>query len=118
MPSLCVLMNKKYHTDYVLIPGIASLAVIVASSLLAVSPFPPQALAQGSQMTNATDLMTNQTSSSNSLLASVVNITRNAGDEATSTAAEYVLNATPVNKSMNMTNVTIVNNNNNNETGQ
>jgi hypothetical protein len=111
-------MKQKYHTDYVHISGIASLAVIVASSLLAVSPFPQQALAQVSQMTNATDLMTNQTSSGNSLLASVLNITRNAGDQATSTAAEYVLNATPVNKSMNMTNVTIVSNNNNNETGQ
>jgi len=114
-------MNKKYHTDYVHISGIASLAVIVASSLLAVSPFPQQALAQGSQMTNATDLMTNQTSGgSNALLDSVLNISRTAGDNAVSTAAEYVLNATPANKSMNMTNITIVNNNNNNnnETGQ
>jgi hypothetical protein len=65
-------------------------------------------------MTNATELITNQ-SSSNSLLDSVLNITRTAGDNATSTAAEYVLNATPSNNSMNMTNITIVNNNN--ETG-
>lgn len=116
MRSLCVLMNKNYHADSIHIIGIASLAVIAASSLLALSPFLQQALAQQAQTTNATDLMTNQTSGSNSLLASVLNITRNAGDKAASTAAEYVLNATPVNKSMNMTNVTIVNNNN--ETGQ
>ena len=116
MRSLCVLMNKKYHADSIHISGIASLAVFAASSLLALSPFLQQSLAQETQMTNATDLMTNQTSGSNSLLASVLNITRNAGDEATSTAAEYVLNATPGNNSMNMTNVTIVNNNN--ETGQ
>jgi copper(I)-binding protein len=83
---------------------------------LALSPFLQQSLAQETQMTNATDLMTNQTSGSNSLLASVLNISRTAGDNAVSTAAEYVLNATPGNNSMNMTNVTIVNNNN--ETGQ
>jgi hypothetical protein len=109
-------MIKKYHADSIHITGIASLVVIAASSLLALSPFLQQSLAQETQMTNAADLMTNQTSGSNSLLASVLNITRNAGDEATSTAAEYVLNATPGSSSMNMTNVTIVNNNN--ETGQ
>lgn len=108
-------MNKKYHTDSIYFSGIASLAVIVGSSLLAISPFLQLALAQETQMTNATELITNQ-SSSNSLLDSVLNITRTAGDNATSTAAEYVLNATPSNNSMNMTNMTIVNNNN--ETGK
>jgi hypothetical protein len=109
-------MIKKDHAVSIHITGIASLAVMAASSLLALSPFLQQSLAQETQMTNATDLMTNQTIGSNSLLASVLNITRNAGDEATSTAAEYVLNATPSNNPMNMTNVTIINNNN--ETGQ
>ena len=109
------MMNKKYHTDSIYFSGIGSLAVIVGSSLLAISPFLQLALAQETQMTNATELITNQ-SSSNSLLDSVLNITRTAGDNATSTAAEYVLNATPGSSSMNMTNVTIVNNNN--ETGQ
>ena len=111
MRSLYLLMNKKYHMDSVYFSGIASLAVIVASSLLAISPFLQQALAQETQMTNATNLMTNQ-SISNSSLDSVLNITRNAGDEATSTAAEYVVNATPSNNSTNMTNTTIVGNNN------
>lgn len=108
------MMNKKYHTDSIYFSGIGSLAVIVGSSLLAISPFLQLALAQETQMTNATELITNK-SSSNSLLDSVLNITRTAGDNATSTAAEYVLNATPSNNSMNMTNITIVNNNN--ETG-
>jgi len=110
-------MTKKYHADSVYYSGVASLAVIIASSLLAISPFIQQALAQGTQMTNATDLMANQSSAGTSpLLDSVLNITRSAGDEATSTAAEYVLNATPSNASANMTNITIVNNNN--ETSQ
>jgi hypothetical protein len=111
MRSLYLLMNKKYHTDSVYFSGIASLAVIVASSLLAISPFLQQALAQETQMTNATNLMTNQ-SISNSSLDSVLNITRTAGDNAKSTAAEFVINATPSTNSMNMTNSTIVDNNN------
>ena len=101
-------MNKKYHTDSVYFSGIASLAIIVVSSLLAVSPFLQQALAQETQTTNATNLMANQ--SSNSFLDSVLNITRTAGDDAKSTAAEYVINATPSNNSMNLTNTTIVGN--------
>ena len=60
-------------------------------------------------MTNATELMSNQTNGL-SLLSSVLNISRTAGDEATSTAAEYVLNATPTNTTIGMTNVTVSNN--------
>jgi hypothetical protein len=111
MRSLCIVMNKKYHTDSVYFSGIASLAIIVVSSLLAVSPFLQQALAQETQTTNATNLMANQ-SGSNPFLDSVLNITRTAGDDAKSTAAEYVINATPSNNSMNLTNTTIVGNSN------
>jgi hypothetical protein len=103
-------MNKKYHTDSVYFCGIASLAIIVVSSILAISPFLQQALAQETQTTNATNLVANQSSSP--FLDSVLNITRTAGDDAKSTAAEYVINATPSNNSMNLTNTTIVGNSN------
>jgi len=116
MRSLCTLMNKKYGTDSVDFPGITSLAVILALSFLAISPLlEEQASAQETQMTNATDLMATNQTSSNPIFGSVLNITRNAGDEATSTAAEYVVNATPSNNSTNMTNTTIVGNNNTNQ---
>lgn len=110
MRSLCVFMNKKYPTGYVNFSGIGFLAVIVVSSLFTISPFLQKALAQEeTPTTNATELMSNQTGLS--LLSSVLNISRTAGDEATSTAAEYVLNATPSNTTMGMTNVTVLNNN-------
>jgi hypothetical protein len=64
-------------------------------------------------MTNATELMSNQTDLS--LFSSVLNISRSAGDEATSTAAEYILNATPSNTTMGMTNVTVLNNSQTNQ---
>ena len=101
-------MNKKYQTtNDVCFSEIAFLAVIIILSLFALSPFLRQTLAQEQSLTtNATDLITNQ--SDVGLLDSVLNITRSAKDEARSTAAEYVLNATPSNNSMNMTNVTIV----------
>jgi hypothetical protein len=105
-------MNKKYPTGYVNFYGIGFLAVIVVSSLFTISPFLQKALAQEeTPMTNATELMSNQTNGL-SLFSSVLNISRTAGDEATSTAAEYVLNATPSNTTMGMTNVTVLNNNN------
>ena len=105
-------MNKKYPTGYVNFYGIGFLAVIVVSSLFTISPFLQKALAQEeTPMTNATELMSNQTGGL-SLLSSVLNISRTAGDEATSTAAEYVLNATPSNTTIGMTNVTVLNNNN------
>lgn len=111
MRSLCVFMNKKYQTEYVNFSGIGFLAVIVVSSLFTISPFLQKALAQEeTPMTNATELMSNQTDGL-SLFSSVLNISRSAGDEATSTAAEYVLNATPSNTTMGMTNVTVLNNN-------
>ena len=111
MRSLCVFMNKKYPTEYVNFSGIGFLAVIVVSSLFTISPFLQKALAQEeTPMTNATELMSNQTDGL-SLFSSVLNISRSAGDEATSTAAEYVLNATPSNTTMGMTNVTVLNNN-------
>jgi hypothetical protein len=104
-------MNKKYPTEYVNFSGIGFLAVIVVSSLFTISPFLQKALAQEeTPMTNATELMSNQTNGL-SLLSSVLNISRTAGDEATSTAAEYILNATPSNATIGMTNVTILNNN-------
>lgn len=110
MRSLCVFMNKKYTTEYLKFSGIGFLAVIVASSLFTISPFLQKALAQEeTPMTNATELMSNQTNGL-SLFSSVLNISRSAGDEATSTAAEYVLNATPSNTTMGMTNVTVLNN--------
>lgn len=110
MRSLCVFMNKKYQTEYVNFSGIGFLAVIVVSSLFTISPFLQKALAQEeTPMTNATELMSNQTNGL-SLFSSVLNISRSAGDEATSTAAEYVLNATPSNTTMGMTNVTVLNN--------
>jgi hypothetical protein len=103
-------MNKKYPTGYANFSGIGFLAVIVASSLFTISPFLQKALAQEeTPMTNATELMSNQTNGL-SLFSSVLNISRSAGDEATSTAAEYVLNATPSNTTMGMTNVTVLNN--------
>ena len=103
-------MNKKYPTGYANFSGIGFLAVIVASSLFTISPFLQKALAQEeTPMTNATELMSNQTDGL-SLFSSVLNISRSAGDEATSTAAEYVLNATPSNTTMGMTNVTVLNN--------
>ena len=113
MRSLCVCMNKKYPTGYVNFYGIGFLAVIVVSSLFTISPFlQKEALAQEeTPMTNATELMSNQTNGL-SLFSSVLNISRSAGDEATSTAAEYVVNATPSNTTMGMTNVTVLNNNN------
>lgn len=111
MRSLCVFMNKKYPTGYVNFSGIGFLAVIVVSSLFTISPFLQKALAQEeTPMTNATELMSNQTDGL-SLFSSVLNISRSAGDEATSTAAEYILNATPSNTTMGMTNVTVLNNN-------
>jgi len=111
------MMTNKYHAESVYFSRAASLAVIIASSLFAISPFLQQAMAQEIQMTNATDLTANQSSAgSNALLDSVLNITRNAGDEATSTAAQYILNATPSNNPVNMTNITIIKSNN--ETGQ
>ena len=118
MRSLCFFMNKKYPTGYVNFYGIGFLAVIVVSSLFTISPFlQKEALAQEeTPTTNATELMSNQTGLS--LLSSVLNISRTAGDEATSTAAEYVLNATPSNTTIGMTNVTVLNNNNNSQTTQ
>lgn len=111
MRSLCVFMNKKYQTEYVNFSGIGFLAVIVVSSLFTISPFLQKALAQEeTPMTNATELMSNQTNGL-SLFSSVLNISRSAGDEATRTAAEYILNATPSNTTMGMTNVTVLNNN-------
>ena len=113
MRSLCVLMTNKYHAESVYFSRAACLGVIIASSLLAISPFVQQSMAQEIQMTNATDLTANQSSTGgNALLDSVLNITRNAGDEATSTAAQYILNATPSNNPPNMTNITIINTNN------
>jgi hypothetical protein len=110
MRSLCVFMNKKYPIGYVNFSGIGFLAVIVVSSLFTISPFLQKALAQEeTPMTNATELMSNQTNGL-SLFSSVLNISRSAGDEATSTAAEYILNATPSNTTMGMTNVTVLNN--------
>jgi hypothetical protein len=104
-------MNKKYPIGYVNFSGIGFLAVIVVSSLFTISPFLQKALAQEeTPMTNATELMSNQTDGL-SLFSSVLNISRSAGDEATSTAAEYILNATPSNTTMGMTNVTVLNNN-------
>ncbi len=115
MRSLCVLMNKKYTTEYLKFSGIGFLAVIVVSSLFTISPFLQKALAQEeTPMTNATELMSNQTGGL-SLLSSVLNISRTAGDEATSTAAEYVLNATPSNTTIGMTNVTVLNNSQTNQ---
>jgi hypothetical protein len=110
-------MNKKYQTEYVNFSGIGLLAVIVVSSLFTMGPFlqKEKALAQQEPaMTNATELMSNQTSGL-SLLTSVLNISRTAGDEATSTAAEYVLNATPTNTTTGMTNVTVSNNSQTNQ---
>src|SRR5829696_3278257 len=111
MRSLCVFMNKKHPMEYLNFSGIGFLAVIVAvSSVFTISPFLQKALAQEeTPMTNATELMSNQTGGL-SLLSSVLNISRTAGDEATSTAAEYVLNATPSNTTIGMTNVTVLNN--------
>ena len=115
MRSLCVFMNKKYTTEYLKFSGIGFLAVIVVSSLFTISPFLQKALAQEeTPMTNATELMSNQTGGL-SLLSSVLNISRTAGDEATSTAAEYVLNATPSNTTIGMTNVTVLNNSQTNQ---
>jgi hypothetical protein len=107
-------MNKKYPIGYVNFSGIGFLAVIVVSSLFTISPFLQKALAQEeTPMTNATELMSNQTDLS--LFSSVLNISRSAGDEATSTAAEYILNATPSNTTMGMTNVTVLNNSQTNQ---
>jgi hypothetical protein len=107
-------MNKKYTTEYLKFSGIGFLAVIVVSSLFTISPFLQKALAQEeTPMTNATELMSNQTDLS--LFSSVLNISRSAGDEATSTAAEYILNATPSNTTMGMTNVTVLNNSQTNQ---
>jgi hypothetical protein len=115
MRSLCLFMNKKYTTEYLKFSGIGFLAVIVVSSLFTISPFLQKALAQEeTPMTNATELMSNQTGGL-SLLSSVLNISRTAGDEATSTAAEYVLNATPSNTTIGMTNVTVLNNSQTNQ---
>ena len=110
-------MNKKYQTEYVFFSGIGFLVVIVVSSLFTIGPFlqKEKALAQQeTAMTNATELMSNQTSGL-SLLSSVLNISRTAGDEATSTAAEYILNATPTNTTIGMTNVTVLNNSQTNQ---
>jgi hypothetical protein len=117
MRSLCVFMKKKYQTEYVNFSGIGFLAVIVVSSLFTISPFlqKEKALAQQeTAMTNATELMSNQTGGL-SLLSSVLNISRTAGDEATSTAAEYILNATPTNTTIGMTNLTVSNNSQTNQ---
>ena len=114
MRSLCVFMNKKHPIEYLNFSGIGFLAVIVVSSLFTISPFLQKALAQEeTPTTNATELMSNQTGLS--LLSSVLNISRTAGDEATSTAAEYVLNATPSNTTIGMTNVTVLNNSQTNQ---
>ncbi|MDQ4022592.1 MAG: hypothetical protein M3224_02555 [Thermoproteota archaeon] len=104
-------MNKKHPMEYLNFSGIGFLAVVivVVSSVFTISPFLQKALAQEeTPTTNATELMSNQTGLS--LLSSVLNISRTAGDEATSTAAEYVLNATPSNTTIGMTNVTVLNN--------
>ena len=116
MRSLCVFMNKKHPIEYLNFSGIGFLAVIVVSSLFTISPFlQKEALAQEeTPMTNATELMSNQTDGL-SLFSSVLNISRTAGDEATSTAAEYVLNATPSNTTIGMTNVTVLNNSQTNQ---
>ena len=117
MRSLCVFMNKKHPIEYLNFSGIGFLAVIVAvSSVFTISPFLQKALAQQQEtaMTNATELMSNQTSGL-SLLSSVLNISRTAGDEATSTAAEFILNATPTNTTIGMTNVTVLNNSQTNQ---
>lgn len=116
MRSLCVFMNKKHPMEYLNFSGIGFLAVIVAvSSVFTISPFLQKALAQEeTPTTNATELMSNQTGGL-SLLSSVLNISRTAGDEATSTAAEYVLNATPSNTTIGMTNVTVLNNSQTNQ---
>ena len=116
MRSLCVFMNKKHPIEYLNFSGIGFLAVIVAvSSVFTISPFLQKALAQEeTPTTNATELMSNQTGGL-SLLSSVLNISRTAGDEATSTAAEYVLNATPSNTTIGMTNVTVLNNSQTNQ---
>jgi hypothetical protein len=109
-------MNKKHPMEYLNFSGIGFLAVIVAvSSVFTISPFLQKALAQEETIptTNATELMSNQTGLS--LLSSVLNISRTAGDEATSTAAEYVLNATPSNTTIGMTNVTVLNNSQTNQ---
>ena len=116
MRSLCVFMNKKHPMEYLNFSGIGFLAVIVAvSSVFTISPFLQKTLAQEetTPTTNATELMSNQTGLS--LLSSVLNISRTAGDEATSTAAEYVLNATPSNTTIGMTNVTVLNNSQTNQ---
>ena len=115
MRSLCVFMNKKHPIKYLNFSGIGFLAVIVAvSSVFTISPFLQKALAQEeTPTTNATELISNQTGLS--LLSSVLNISRTAGDEATSTAAEYVLNATPSNTTIGMTNVTVLNNSQTNQ---
>ena len=109
-------MNKKYPMECLNFSGIGFLAVIVAvSSVFTFSPFLQKALAQEeTPTTNATELMSNQTGGL-SLLSSVLNISRTAGDEATSTAAEYVLNATPSNATTGMTNVTVLNNSQTNQ---
>ena len=108
-------MNKKHPMEHLNFSGIGFLAVIVAvSSVFTISPFLQKALAQEeTPTTNATELMSNQTGLS--LLSSVLNISRTAGDEATSTAAEYVLNATPSNTTIGMTNVTVLNNSQTNQ---
>jgi hypothetical protein len=107
-------MNKRYQTNYVYFSGIAFLALVITSSFFTISIFLQQALAQESSlMTNATDLMANQ--SGLSALDSVLDISRTAGDEATSTAAEYILNATAGNNSISMTNVTVLNNSETNQ---
>jgi hypothetical protein len=109
-------MNKKHPMEYLNFSGIGFLAVIVVvSSVFTISPFLQKALAQEeTPTTNATELMSNQTGGL-SLLSSVLNISRTAGDEATSTAAEYVLNATPSNTTIGMTNVTVLNNSQTNQ---
>jgi hypothetical protein len=108
-------MNKRYQTNYAYFSGIAFLALVATSSFFTISIFlQQQALAQeSSPMTNATDLMANQ--SGLSALDSVLDISRTAGDEATSTAAEYILNATAGNNSISMTNVTVLNNSETNQ---
>ena len=110
MRSVSVLMIKGFQTNNKYFVGFTFLALIVISSLLTMGLFTHTALSQtAAPSTNATDLMSNQNGSS-TLLTSVVNISRAAGDEARNTAAQYIFNATRGNNSSIMTNVTTINN--------
>ena len=110
MRSISVLMIKRFQTNNKFFVGFTLLALIVISSVLTMGVFIHTAVSQtATPSTNATNLMSNQTGSS-TLLTSVVNISRAAGDEARSTATEYIFNATRGNNSGIATNVTTINN--------